>query len=153
VTIDIVELFLARGDVQLARMALEKVDSRVLVLPRVRARFHGARALLLNVEGDLRRALSDIVIAIDASDACKDREYSASTQVRYAALLEESGDREGALGALVAAMETVRAIHSDMPESLRKSYLSAPNRKILREEFQRLSREAKAPSSASAGSK
>jgi serine/threonine protein kinase/tetratricopeptide (TPR) repeat protein len=140
VTLDIVDLFVERGDADLAEMALDKLQEQLKHLDhsRLKARFQMAAAQVLGARHRLRQAIEMGEVALQAAKDAGDRELSWRCCFVLGRFFENAKASDKALNRYVEGMEIIRAIFSSLDGPLKESYLTLPQRRALAASFRRL---------------
>lgn len=140
VTLDVVDLFIERGDVELAEMALNKLQGQLELLDhrRIQARFRLAGAQLLGARHRLVQAIEQGEKALEETKLSGDRELYWWACFIVGRFYERGKSRDKALKCYVSGMESIRAIFAGLDGSLKESYLSLPRRKRLADTFRKL---------------
>jgi serine/threonine protein kinase/tetratricopeptide (TPR) repeat protein len=140
VTLDVVDVFVERGDADLAEMALTKLKGQLESLDhqRIQARFRLASAQLLGARQRLRQAIEMGLQALHEAKETKDSELHWWACYVVGRLYERARDRDKALSCYVDGMETIRLIFDQLTGSFKDCYVKLPRRGRLAESFRKL---------------
>jgi predicted ATPase len=143
VTFDVVKACSQREDHAIAERLLAEVekDALSLGLDRIAATFHLARAETRLKKGsvsqdELLALEAELAQAVKTAERSRGRELLWRLEGARGAVLALLGHRADALAAYTRAMETLKALHAELPEELKRGYLEDPDRRALRAAFQ-----------------
>lgn len=144
VTLDVARACTVRGDHASVDRLLAGVeeDVKAMGLDRLECAF-----VLACAEAALAKGLSESglrELAASLGPAARKAEQSRARELLWrldgarGQALAAAGDLEAAVEAYVKAMETLRALHGELPQELRAAFVEEPDRKALRVQFQRV---------------